>query len=353
MLTPKARVDQPRVLAENRERMDLFSHIDNPFPLSKMRARLEELAARGVYVGTSSWKYEGWLGTLYDEHRYTTRKRFSQKRFEDECLGEYAETFRTVCVDAGYYAFPTHDGLAKLAAAVPQGFRFAFKVTDDVTIRHFPSLPRFGMRAGMVNAHYLDAELFTERFLGPCEAFRDKIGPLMFEFSAMPEDYARGGAFVEEFDAFLGKLPRGWMYGAEIRNASLLRPDYFAMLARHNVAHVFNSWTRMPPVVEQLTMPGACDTADFTAARFLLRPGRTYAQAVEKFSPYRDTGEVYEQGRQGIREIIDLGQTLGQAAGAAPSGPADKRKPRFLFINNRLEGSALKTVLATILDQPF
>jgi uncharacterized protein YecE (DUF72 family) len=27
-----------------------------------------ELAAQGVFIGTSSWKYEGWLNQLYTPH---------------------------------------------------------------------------------------------------------------------------------------------------------------------------------------------------------------------------------------------------------------------------------------------
>ena len=60
-----------------------------------------------LYLGTSSWKYEGWLGQIYDEQRYLTRGKLSQKRFETECLEEYAEIFPAVCVDAGYYRFPS------------------------------------------------------------------------------------------------------------------------------------------------------------------------------------------------------------------------------------------------------
>jgi hypothetical protein len=29
-----------------------------------MKATATALAAKGVYVGTSSWKYEGWLGEI-------------------------------------------------------------------------------------------------------------------------------------------------------------------------------------------------------------------------------------------------------------------------------------------------
>ena len=46
------------------------------------------------------------------------------------------------------------------------------------------------------------------------------------------------------------------------------------MLARHNTAHVFNAWTRMPEIGAQAAMPGAF-TADFTVARALLRHGQT------------------------------------------------------------------------------
>ena len=64
------------------------------------------LAAQGVYVGTSSWKYRGWCGTLYDPSRYEYRNKFAETRFKRDGLAEYAEVFKTVCVDAAYYVFP-------------------------------------------------------------------------------------------------------------------------------------------------------------------------------------------------------------------------------------------------------
>jgi hypothetical protein len=39
---------------------------------------------------------------IYDESKYITRGKFAKTHFERECLREYAETFKTVCVDAGY-----------------------------------------------------------------------------------------------------------------------------------------------------------------------------------------------------------------------------------------------------------
>jgi len=102
------------------------------------------LAARGVFIGTSSWKYPGWRGLLYEDDRYVWRGRFSESRFGQLCLGEYGEIFKTVCVDAAYYKFPDHDYLRRMADAVPEDFLFGLKVTDEITIRamwrHYRSL---------------------------------------------------------------------------------------------------------------------------------------------------------------------------------------------------------------------
>ena len=49
-----------------------------PFPLEALRRQLAGLTAAGIYIGTSSWKYEGWLGLIYTPERYTTRGKFSR-----------------------------------------------------------------------------------------------------------------------------------------------------------------------------------------------------------------------------------------------------------------------------------
>jgi hypothetical protein len=65
--------------------------------------------------------------------------------------------------------------------------------------------------------------MFTRLFLGACEPFREKIGPLIFEFSTFDRsDFASGREFVAALDCFLGAVPRGWKYGVEIRNKAWL-----------------------------------------------------------------------------------------------------------------------------------
>src|SRR5690606_29363870 len=121
------------------------------------------------------------------------------------------EVFSTVCLDACYYTFPSEKWLEGLAKQVPAGFKFGFKVTGEITLAHFPNLRRFGKRAGSRNAHFLNAELFAREFITPCEAIREKVGVIIFEFSHFHEsDYQRGRDFLPHLDTFLSRVPKGW-----------------------------------------------------------------------------------------------------------------------------------------------
>ena len=302
----------------------------------QLAAPLARLAADGIFLGTSSWAYPGWLGQIYDWERYSFRKKFSMERFRESCLGEFSETFKTACFDGAYYNFPEREWLETRFNQLPQDFRLSFKVTEAVTAKAFPNIARSGAKAGQVNPDYLNADLFTAEFLGRCEPFRAKIGVLMFEFSRFPSsEYREAGEFAADLDAFLSKLPKGWDYGVEIRNKEFLKPEYFSVLRRHGVPHVFNSWTAMPPVDEQMALPDAQTSDELIAARFLLKPGRNYETAVKEFSPYNSTKEVYEAARQAALALIKL--------------VWERRKRRaFIYINNRLEGSALRTIAALL-----
>ena len=308
------------------------------FDRDQTKARLAALARRGILLGTSSWKYPGWQGLLYDRDRYVWRGRYAESRFERLCLAEYAEVFPTVCLDAAYYKFPEAHGLESLAAQVPAEFQLGLKVTDAITQRRCPNHPRYGAKAGRDNEHFLDAELFASRFLRPCESIRENVGLLIFEFMRFSSaDYSRGREFVADLDEFLGRLPPGWPYGVEIRNREILHPEYFAVLAKHGVTHIFNSWTDMPAVSDQLTCPGCFTSPDLVGARFLLKPGRNYEQAVKAFSPYNRIRDPFPEGRQAVVEVIRQ---------AVESG----RRRALIFVNNRFEGCSLETI-AGVLDQ--
>jgi uncharacterized protein YecE (DUF72 family) len=304
------------------------------FDRDALADRLRSLVSEGIYIGGSSWKYEGWLGQIYSRERYLARGRFSRKVFEAECLKEYAETFPIVCGDFAFYQVPSEDFWRKLFHQTPQTFRFAFKVPEQLTCKVFPDHARYGAQAGKSNEGFLDAHALEEMFLRPLLPYREKTAVLIFEFGTFAKSsFADVGEFLDRLDPFLAKLPPEFRYAVEIRNPEFLGKDYFAALRTHRVAHVYNAWSRMPELHRQMALPDSV-TADFLVSRALLRWGRSYEQAVATFSPYREVQDPNPEVRESMRILI------GRAR-------EDKRM-LFLFVNNRLEGNAPMTILSVV-----
>src|SRR5258708_14818913 len=225
---------------------------------------------------------------LYDRTNYENRGRFSKTRFDQECLNEYSQYFPSVCVDAGYYRFPDERYLEKLINKVPTTFKLNWKVTDAITLRRFPKLPRFGDGRGQLNPNFLNAELSYNSFIRLLEPYRGQIGSLIFEFAEFrPADFQGPDDFLAQLDRFLPALPSGWPYSVEIRTENFFTDEYLQVLAKHGAAHVLSQWSYMPEVSEQLKRPGIF-TADFRVGRFLLRRGRPSATAVQMFMPSLD-----------------------------------------------------------------
>jgi uncharacterized protein YecE (DUF72 family) len=303
-------------------------------PPSNLAVRLNELRERNIWIGTSSWKYEGWLGQIYSAERYYTRGRFSRKKFEETCLEEYAETFPIVCGDFSFYQFPSADYWRKLFSSSPNSLRFAFKVPEDITAKVFPTHARYGRRAGQVNENFLNAEVFQRLFLEPLSLYSERAALFIFEFGTFSKKPLEDvGQFIEVLDRFLSALPSGHRYSVEIRNPEYLDQPYFDCLRGHGVAHAFNAWSRMPPLESQIALPGAF-TADFTVVRALLRHGRMYEKAVEAFAPYKEIQDPNPEARQAMRTLIARAEASKQGA--------------YIFVNNRLEGNAPSTIEAIV-----
>jgi uncharacterized protein YecE (DUF72 family) len=304
------------------------------FPRDHLAQQLRDLAERNIFIGGSSWKYEGWLGQIYRRERYLARGRFSKRLFEAECLREYSEVFPTVCGDFAFYQFPAPEFWSKLFAQTPDHFRFAFKVPEQITCKVFPAHARYGAQAGRENEAFLDAGMFQEMFLRPLLPYRRKTALLIFEFGAFGRSsFNQVGEFVERLDPFLAQLPPEFRYAVEIRNPGFLEPDYFSCLRARGVAHVFNAWSKMPELRQQMAIPGSA-TADFQVCRALLRHGRVYQEAVDTFAPYREVQDPNPEARDSMRVLI------GRAR--------ENKQFLFLFVNNRLEGNAPATILSLV-----
>ena len=282
-----------------------------------------------IRFGTSTWTYDGWSGDVY--HR-PYRGAQPARRLE-----EYARypLFRTVGIDSAFYDPPAEPILTEYARALPPGFPCVSKVWDRITAKRFNQDARWGNLAGQRNPDFLNAALFTEAVLAPyARAFRDHAGAFVFEFQAMRgRDLPAPAAWGEELDAFLRQLPRDFRYAVELRNPELLTEVHGAVLARHDVAHVFNSWTGMPTIGEQLDLAWTFP-ARFTLARALLRPGRAYADAVKLFEPYDRIREAQPAVRNDLLRLI--------------AEATRRRMEALILVNNRLEGNAPGTIRALV-----
>jgi len=290
---------------------DLF---DGTESLPEPSAELTALAGRlppNVRFGTSTWTYDGWTGDVYHRHY---RGAQPAKRLE-----EYVRypLFRTVGIDSAFYEPPSEEVLRAYAKALPPGFPCVSKVWEQITVKQSPD--------------FLNAALFKEAVLGPySRAFRDHAGCFVFEFQAMRgKDLPDPLQWADQLDTFLAELPPDFRYAVELRNPELFTGLHGEVLKRHRVAHVFNSWTEMPTIGDQLAQPWTFP-ADFAVVRALLKPGRRYADAVKAFEPYDRIQEPQPELRRDLLKAIQ--EVLR------------RRIEAFILANNRAEGNAPGTI---------
>jgi uncharacterized protein YecE (DUF72 family) len=304
----------------------LFAELEDPIDRGALQQAGEAVPPL-VRFGTSSWNYPGWRGLVY-------RASYKGRGASTRMLEEYARfpLFRTLGIDASFYAAPTPEILAGWADRLPSAFPCVSKVWQQITV-HSWTRAQDPDRAGMTNPDFLNPAIFVESVLEPYRThFGNHLGPLVFEFQQVPRSAGLGPQqFVDRLDAFFAQLPRDIAYAVEVRNEEFLRPAYFAVLREYDVAHVFSSWTRMPPIGAQLDHPGSL-TAPFIVARALLRPGRSYDDAVDAFSPY----DRVLDADSGVRADLVRLALLALSANV----------PAYILVNNRLEGSAPLTILA-------
>jgi uncharacterized protein YecE (DUF72 family) len=316
------------------DQLSFFAPLEPP-PLPRVEAFVpeadRELAARlprSVRLGTSSWAYPGWAGTMFAGAP-------SEAALAATGLRAYAENplFRTVGIDRSYYRPLSVDELAAYAAQLPERFFAVSKIPRDLTTAVFADHPSHGALAGKRNVDFLDPTKVLDLVIAPYEkAFAPHAGPFLFELAPAP----RGAVppaddVVAAIDRLLAALPRRFSYAFEVRNRELLTADYFAVLRRYGAAHVFNFWTRMPTVGEQLEIPGAL-TARFAVARILLPPGARYDDNRERFGAFDRV----------VEPQLAMRSDVARLAHACVEGG----RPLFVLVGNKAEGSAPWTVRA-------
>lgn len=284
-----------------------------------------------IFLGTSTWAFPGWRGTVY------TRPYRSERDFSQRSLEEYSTIpwFRTVCIDSFFYNPPSPATLARYAAQVPDQFRWVSKVWERITIMTYPKHARYGALAGKPNPDFLNVDLLKDRVLAPYlqnpEVLK-RTGPLVFQFAPFSRSTMAYEEYLDRLAEFLRQLPTDFEYGVEIRNKELLCSSYFQALNESKVTHCFNHWTSMPPLRAQ--MRAAADAgglrADFYLARLLTPLGLTYEGAAKVFEPYDKVLQPNPQMREDVVTFVRRAVTTGKRA--------------FVTANNKAEGNSAFTM---------
>lgn len=132
------------------------------------------------HLGGPVWGAKVWQGTL-----------FSADAKPATWLGQYARVFNTVEGNTTFYRTPTVETSARWAAAVPDDFRFCFKLDRGIT--HERQL--------------VGADAQVRRFLDGLAPLEGRLGPLFVQLPASfgPDRLATLAAFL---DALPADLPR-------------------------------------------------------------------------------------------------------------------------------------------------
>jgi uncharacterized protein YecE (DUF72 family) len=285
-------------------------------------------------MGTSSWTYPGWHGSVYrDVEAYG-----SSQRFTELSLTEYARDprFRCAGADNMYYMPPSHRRslLKKYAAQLGrlrEPVKLCPKVWHGVTVNRYTPLQQKQWRLpSEVNSHFLDPAVFLHDVAEPlAEELGAFLGPLILE---LQETDIHEAEFCQLLDGFLGQVRGGFagLLAVELRTPTLLTPRYLSVLRSHEVAHVLNSWTRMPAIGWQWDKLRAHGSADgpFFLIRALLRPGVRYEDA-SVFEPYDRIVTRAPEVRADILRVLR-------------EAPQDRTG--YVLVNNHLEGHSPGTI---------
>lgn len=320
-----------------------------PMPADESTRALASSLPAHVRLGTSSWAYAGWRGIVYGP-------RAPAAALASDGLAAYASwpLARTVGLDRSFYATPSAAEYRALGAMVPPSFRFVVKADQRATRPDMaPDGTTLGSTvalraAGTANPRFLDAAFLVHEVIAPAaEGLGDLLGPVVLQFPHL-DLAARGrlggserfldrlGACLGDARSALGKHP---VLAVEVRNRELFRPAFAARYATSlraaEAVHCYLQHPTVPSVTEQhhALASAGCDAASFASVvvRWMLPAGTTYEAAADRFEPY----DRMQAPDPGVRSEV--------AALLAASAAA---RPGFVVINNKAEGSAVRSVEA-------
>lgn len=297
--------------------------------LLALRERLPLL----LRLGTSSWSFPGWIGSLWAQE-------YSESKLAKHGLSAYAQhpLMRTVSLDRAFYRPLRIDQYATYAAQVADDFRFVVKAPSLVADALIRGEDGQGLQ---LNPHFLDPSVAAREFAQPAlEGLRDKLGVLLFQLSPLPPPMLR--EWPQLFDRLAAMLHAlssrtlapGSIVAVELRNPELLRPELAAVLRAGAATYALGLYAKMPPIGDQLPLLRA------------LWPG----PLVCRWNLHRRHGAYgYEKAKRlygDFSQLVDPDPDTRHALARVIAGTTGAGQAAYVTIGNKAEGSAPLSVLA-------
>ena len=245
-----------------------------------------------VYLGTSGFSYDDWIGPYYPADLKKT-----------EWLSFYAREFDTVELNSSFYGVPTPFSLERMAQKTPDGFLFAVKAHQDMTHKRE------------------DNEAVFAQFSAALQPLieQGKFGCVLAQFPSSFHNVPESVQYLRRFRERMGDLETV----VEVRNRDWLTDETFALLRELRFGFCCVDEPRfatlMPPVAEV--------TSDVAYVRFHGRNAKkwwTHKEAWERYD-YTYPPEELQEWAPKLRDL------------------AAKSKRLFVFANNHYRGQAIDT----------
>jgi uncharacterized protein YecE (DUF72 family) len=160
-----------------------------------------------VWFGTSGFSYKEWRPRFYPE-------KLPEKQF----LQFYGTRLNSVEIDYTFYRMPTPKTIEGWKTAVPDGFRFAVKASQQITHRQRLKVPSEALE-------YLNSVVL---------GLEARLGVILYQLAPFFR------CDTQRLELFLSVLPRGIRAAFEFRHDSWFVPEIYGLLRQHNAALCIN-----------------------------------------------------------------------------------------------------------------
>ncbi len=231
-----------------------------------------------LHIGTSGYEYDDWRGQFYPPE-LDGRDR----------LAHYASRFSSVELNTTFYGLPDRSTVQRWRDSVPDGFRFAVK------------LSRYGTHMKRLK----DPHDWLERFEHAVSPLGETLGPVLVQ---LPPRWHRD---PERLARFLEAVPGAWRISVEVRDPDWLHRSIYGTLREHHAALcIHDMLERHPRMV----------TAEWVYLRF--HGPDPHEKYTGSYSPQALSGAARR-----IRGHLDAGRDV------------------YAYFNNDIGGNAVKDAL--------